>query len=131
MSPGSSVPPPNSTAASKDSAAPVVIEAPAVVELLLGALDAIVAFGVVLANRGLISRQEIADMMARVLDQQSRQPGDNPSRRAAPEVIRDAFSRAVMQGGHGAPGLVAIKGGKDEPSRSNSDSIVGMDDDAK
>lgn len=94
-------------------------------------LDVIVAFGVVLANRDLISRKEIADMMARVLDQQSRQPGDNPSRRAAPEAVREIFARAVMQGGHGAPGLVAIKGGKDDPRRGDSNSIGRMDDDAK
>jgi hypothetical protein len=90
-------------------------------ELFMGLCDALVTFGVVFANAGLVTREEIAAMCVRSLDQirlQEQLEGREPSqaRMFALENLRRVFSYTVMEGGRGAAGLVAIDGGKvDEP----------------
>lgn len=81
-------------------------------ELITGMLDVLVAFGVVLANRGLIERADIADAMGRCLEQLTRHPVNTPARRYPIETMRAIFSIPVTAGGRGRAGLVPIDGGK-------------------
>lgn len=104
---------PSPVAETKAPAVPLVIDAHTTIDLLVGMLDVMVAFGVTLANRNLLTHNDIGEMMTRVLDQQRTQAVDSPTRRAAPEMMRDMFSRAVMEGGRGVPKLVLIKGGRE------------------
>lgn len=84
-------------------------------ELVLGTLDVLVAFGVTLANAGLLTRDGIADMMRIVGEQQARQFGDNPSRRWPAETMRAFMSLPVAEG-RGAAKLFVVDGGKpDDP----------------
>lgn len=94
-------------------------------ELFIGLCDAMIAFGVALANRGLLTREEIADMMRIVGEQQRRHEGYHPSRSVAADALRDFFSRPVAPG-HGTAQLYSIQGGKlSEPSPSTPPSDEG------
>lgn len=94
-------------------------------ELVLGVLDVMMTLGVGLANRGLVSREELARMCVVALDQQRRQPGDNQSRRFPLEVMHAVFSAPVMEGGRGRPGLVPIEGGRHDEAPSGGDAPIG------
>lgn len=82
-------------------------------DLYLGLLDCLLAFGVALANSGVMTRQQIADAMETVIRQQRRNEGDaHPGRHLAAETLRQVFSIPVRDG---SP-FAIIEGGKpDEP----------------
>jgi hypothetical protein len=113
MFPDADTKPPSSDAEPKTLPAPLVIDAHTTIDLLAGMFDVMVAFGATLTSRDVLTRNDIAEMMTRVLDQQRTQAVDGPARRAAPEMMRDIFFRAVPEGGRGGVRLVAIKGGRD------------------
>jgi hypothetical protein len=81
-------------------------------ELVIGVLDVMMALGATLANRGLLTREEIADLMGRMRDHLERSGEDHPSRLFPLETMERLFSAPVMQGGRGPASLVPIKGGK-------------------
>ena len=89
-----------------------------ITELVLGMLDVQLAFGVTLTNAGLLTREQIADTMRVVGEQQARQFGDNPSRRWPAETMR-AFMELPVADGRGAAKLFVVDGGKpDDPETS-------------
>jgi hypothetical protein len=68
-------------------------------DMMLGIIDALLAFGVSLANAGVMTRAEIAEAMADVLNQQAqRRGGTSPAIRYAPEVIKAFFELPVFAG---------------------------------
>ena len=74
--------------------------------------------GVTLTNAGLLTREQIAETMRIVGEQQARQFGDNPSRRLPAQMMRQFMSLPVAEG-RGAAKLFVVDGGKpDDPETS-------------
>ncbi len=75
--------------------------------MVTGLVESMVAFGVALANRGLIGREEIAGTMEELIEQQRRHgAGDLAARAMVPTMLAQMFRMPV------APGLQVIEGGK-------------------
>jgi hypothetical protein len=71
-----------------------------------GVVDCLFALGVVMANSGLISRQDLARSFEMVAEQQARQGGDIASRSAVPRMLAALFRLPVSDG------FQVIEGGK-------------------
>jgi hypothetical protein len=77
--------------------------------LITGMLDCIFAFGVLLAARGLIDREEFAGELDKMVAQQRRQGGGDlelESRTMLPRLLASLFKTPVVHG------LQIIEGGK-------------------
>jgi hypothetical protein len=86
-------------------------------ELFIGMCDALMTFGVVFANAGIFTREQLAEECARSIQHirtQRALQGLPPSaaREMALDMMRRLFSATVIPGGCGRVGLIPIQGGK-------------------
>lgn len=80
-------------------------------ELTLGVLDVLVALGITLTNAGILSREQIAEKMRIVGEQQTHLFGDDPSRRLPAETLGAAMGLPAPEGS-AATRVWTVDGGK-------------------
>ncbi len=80
-------------------------------QILCGAADAIVGIGVVLANAGIVTREQLAEAMAEVKRQQAARYGEDAYRAYIPEMVRQFFALPLV----GTRNFGVIDGGNDDP----------------
>lgn len=80
---------------------------------IAGVVDCMFAFGVILANSGIVTRADLARGFERVAEQQARQGGDVASRSAVPRLLAMMFRTPTYDGLH------VIEGGKPGPASAD------------
>ena len=88
-------------------------------ELFVGMYDALMTFGVVFSNAGILTREQLADACALSIQHIRTQRAaegkpPSPAREMALDTMRRLFSATVIEGGRGRAGLVPIDGDKSD-----------------
>jgi hypothetical protein len=94
--------------------APGATDAP--IEFIIGLCDLFFGLGVALANKGLFSREEMADLLDGMLEQQDKQ-GRTPGRRYVVEHMRDLFRMGLV----GERKFTVVDGGRATPPDGGGD----------